>query len=74
MNTLINSTSLKLSTGDALRALLGRQIHITTEIDLAVEAQVLTTRQQVYVDSIFPQPKLSMQSVDLLIATSAGGI
>ncbi len=48
--TIFNQTKLTVSLVDALRVLFGKAIHLTTEIDVATEVEVVATRQTVRVD------------------------
>jgi hypothetical protein len=48
--TIFNRTTLRLSPMDALRALFGRAIHLSTEIDVSAEVEVVETRQTAEVD------------------------
>lgn len=49
---IINQTKLLLSPIDAIKALLGKAVHITTEIEVTAEVEVIGTQQSVYVDRL----------------------
>lgn len=60
MTGLLNSTTIHLSFGDALRTLFGRAVHIHTEIDIDQPVEVLATRQTVYVAPWFDRTETAM--------------
>jgi hypothetical protein len=59
---IFNHTTTKLSKADALRALFGKAIHITTEIEASGATEVLGTTSTTYVDKLFPRKQPAAQA------------
>lgn len=60
--TIINQTRIRLSVGDALKALFGKAISLSTEIDVSTEVQVIATRQTIYVEPIIHEKESGTQA------------